>query len=207
MVGGCFASYNPVVMKIAVPDHPVHELIARRWSPYGFSSRAIPEDSLRALFEAARWAASSFNEQPWRFLVARRDRADDFERVLGCLMEGNQTWGRAAPVLGLACVRNTFSRNAKPNRVAQHDLGLAVANLTFEATERGLFVHQMAGILPEKAREAFAIPEEFEAVTGFAVGYLAEAADPALRERDEKPRMRRTLDEIVFGAAWGEPGL
>ena len=142
----------------AHPDHQIHELISTRWSPYAFSSRPIPTDDLRSIFEAARWAASSFNEQPWRYLVASRDREQDFERLLDCLLEGNRIWAREAPTLALGCIMTTFSRNDRPNRVAQHDLGLASASLTFEATSRGIYVHQMAGILPDKAREVFAIP-------------------------------------------------
>ena len=195
--------------KHAFPDHPVHEFIASRWSPYAFSRRPIPPEDLLAIFEAARWAASSFNEQPWRYLVANRDRTEEFEQILSCLLVGNQTWARVAPTLALGCIRRTFSRNGRPNRVAQHDLGLASASLTFEATSRGVYVHQMAGILPDKAREVFAIPDAFECVTGLALGYRAEAGtgSPELHARDERPRTRRPLNEFVVGISWGEPGL
>ncbi len=184
-------------------DHPIHELVARRWSPYGFASRPVPPADLRSLFEAARWAASSFNEQPWRFLVAIREDEAAFARVLECLMEGNRTWAADAPALALGCVRTTFARDGRENSVARHDLGLAVGNLTLEATARGLFVHQMAGVLPERARDLFAIPAEFEMVTGIAIGYRAEAKDPNLRRRDEGPRTRRPLAEFVFGDRGG----
>ena len=195
--------------KKASPDHPIHELISTRWSPYAFSKRPIPREHLLSIFEAARWAASSFNEQPWRYIVASRDRKDDFERVLSCLLEGNQAWARQVPTLALGCTRVTFSHNGKPNRVAQHDLGLASASLTFEATSRGVYVHQMAGIRPGKAREVFAVPDEFQVVTALALGYRADlgAQAPELQARDENPRTRRPLDEFVFGAGWGEPGL
>ncbi len=195
--------------KDASPDHPVHELISTRWSPYSFSRRLIPREDLLSIFEAARWAASSFNEQPWRYLVASRDRREDFDRILSCLLEGNQVWAREAPTVVLGCTRTTFSRNDKPNRVAQHDLGLASASLTFEATSRGVHVHQMAGILPDKAREVFSIPVGFEAMTALALGYRADLGTGAceLRARDESSRTRRTQQEFVFGAEWGEPGL
>ena len=195
--------------KDASPDHPVHELISTRWSPYSFSRRLIPREDLLSIFEAARWAASSFNEQPWRYLVASRDRREDFDRILSCLLEGNQVWAREAPTVALGCTRTTFSRNDKPNRVAQHDLGLASASLTFEATSRGVHVHQMAGILPDKAREVFSIPVGFEAMTALALGYRADPGTGAreLRARDESSRTRRTQYEFVFGAEWGEPGL
>src|SRR5215467_11266332 len=130
-------------IKQASPDHPIHELIAKRWSPYAFSDRTVSDDDLKSLFEAARWAASSYNEQPWRYIVATKANAAEFERLLSCLLEGNQAWARAAPVLALGCTSLRFALNGKPNAAAAHDLGLASASLTFEATSRGLFVHQM----------------------------------------------------------------
>ena len=195
--------------KEATPDHPVHRFISARWSPYAFSPRLIPREDLLSIFEAARWAASSFNEQPWRYLVASRDRKEDFERILSCLLEGNQAWAREVPTLALGCIRTSFTHNGRFNRVAQHDLGLASATLTFEATSRGVHVHQMAGIRPEKAREVFSIPDGFEAVTALALGYRAEsgAAAPELRARDGGSRTRRPQGEFVFGAEWGKSGL
>ena len=193
--------------KHATPDHPIHDLISTRWSPYNFSSRPVPREDLLSVFEAARWAASSFNEQPWRYVVATRDSPEDFERILGCLLEGNQAWARHAPVLALGCARSTFTRNDRYNRVALHDLGLASASLSLEATSRGVFVHQMAGLVPDRAREVFAIPDQFEVVTALALGYRAESdtGDADLASRDERPRSRRTLSEFVFGGAWGSP--
>lgn len=195
--------------KEAAPDYPVHELVAERWSPYAFSRRLIPRGDLHSIFEAARWAASSFNEQPWRYVVANRDRQEDFERILACLLEGNRAWAREAAALALGCAKTTFSRNGKPNRVAQHDLGLASASLTFEATSRGVSVHQMAGILPDAARAAFSIPAEFEVVTALALGYRADpgVGAPDLVARDGAERTRRPQAEFVFGAEWGRPGL
>ena len=191
--------------KRATPDHPIHELIARRWSPYAFAERPVLEDDLRSLFEAARWAASSYNEQPWSYLLATKDNPAEFERLLSCLVEGNQAWAAAAPVLALGCTRLTFTRNGKPNAAAVHDLGLASANLTFEATARGLFVHQMIGILPDRAREVYGIPDDVQPLTGLAIGY---AADPAAlpekyRDRDLAPRPRKPQSEFVFGGKWG----
>ena len=195
--------------KSTSPDYPVNELISQRWSPYVFSKRLIPRDDLQSIFEAARWAASSFNEQPWRYLVASRDQEQDFERILSCLLDGNQAWAREAPTLAMGCTRTTFSRNNKPNRVAQHDLGLASASLSLEATSRGVQVHQMAGILPDKAREIFAIPQEFEPVTALAMGYWAgpDSGAKELRVRDEGVRSRRPQAEFVFAGEWGRPGL
>jgi nitroreductase len=191
--------------KRARPDHPIHELFASRWSPYGFADRAVSDDDLRSLFEAARWAPSSYNEQPWRYLVATKANPEEFERLLSCLVEGNQAWAKAAPVLALGCTSLNFVRNGKPNAAAVHDLGLASGSLVLEATARGLFVHQMIGILPDRARELYHIPEDVQPKTGLAIGY---AADPnslpeLFKQRDLGARSRKSLGEFVFGDQWG----
>jgi nitroreductase len=191
--------------KQATPHHPIHELIAKRWSPYAFADRAVSDDDLRSVFEAARWAASSYNEQPWGYIVATKASPEDFERLLSCLVEGNQVWAKAAPVLALGCTSVNFARNNKPNAAAVHDLGLASASLTLEATTRGLCVHQMIGILPDKARDLYHIPEDVQPVTGIAIGYAVDpsALPEKYRERDLTPRRRKSLVEIVFGRKWG----
>jgi nitroreductase len=155
--------------------------------------------------EAARWAASSYNEQPWRYIVATKANADEFGRLLSCLVEGNQAWARAAPVVALGCTSLTFALNNKPNAAALHDLGLASATLALEATARGLFVHQMVGILPDRARVVYRIPEGVQPLTGLAIGYAADpnTSEAKLRERDLAPRQRRKQAEFVFGGQWG----
>jgi nitroreductase len=194
-----------VSVKDAKTDHPIHPLLAERWSPYAFADRPVAESDLRSLFEAARWAPSSYNEQPWSYLVARRETPDQFERLLSCLVEGNRVWAQRAPVVALGVVRLALARNGEPNRAARHDLGLASANLSAEATSRGLRVHQMIGILPERARELYGIPAGHEALTGLAIGYEApaEVLPERLRERDLGARQRRALREFVFAGSWG----
>ena len=194
------------MIKHGRPDHPVNELITKRWSPYGFSDRLVSPDDLKSLFEAARWAASSYNEQPWRYIVATRDDPAEFERILSCLVEANQAWAKSAAVLVLGVASQEFSRNGKPNRVANHDLGLAAGNLCLEATARGLHVHQMAGILPDEARKTFGVPDTFDVFTAIAIGYAAdpETLPEDMKERDLAPRTRRPLPEFVFGGKWGE---
>lgn len=157
------------------------------------------------MFEAARWAASSYNEQPWSYVVATKADPEAFARLLTCLVEANQAWAAAAPVLALGCTSLRFSRNDQPNAAAVHDLGLASANLTFEATARGLVIHQMIGILPDKARELYRIPHGVQAVTGLAIGYAADpsALPEKYRERDLAPRSRKPLSEFVFSEEWG----
>jgi nitroreductase len=196
-----------MVEKRAVADHPIHELLAARWSPYAFDGRPVSEADLRSLFEAARWAASSYNEQPWGYIVATKDDPEQFRKVLSCLVEGNQAWAKDVPVLALGIVSLRFARNNKENRAAVHDLGLAAGNLLVEATARGLCVHQMIGILPDKVREEFSIPEGWEAWTGLAIGYLGDinALPDNLKQRDLAPRERKPLDQFVFSGKWGNP--
>jgi nitroreductase len=193
--------------KHAKPDYPINELIASRWSPYVFDDRPISEAQLRSLFEAARWAASSYNEQPWQFIVATKNNLESFDRLLTCLVEPNQGWAKQAPVLALGVVCTEFRRNSKPNPVAIHDLGLAAATLTLEATARGISVHQMSGILPDTAKKTYDIPDGYTAVTALAIGYSGDAdkAPEQLGDFDRNPRTRRPQDEFVFGANWGKP--
>jgi nitroreductase len=193
--------------KKAITDYPILPILAERWSPYGFEDRRVSEADLRSLFEAARWAASSYNEQPWNYLVATRENSAEFERLLSCLVEANQAWAKKAPVLVLGIVSLRFARNNQENRAAVHDLGLAAGNLLAEATTRGLSVHQMIGILPDKARELYQIPEHFEAWTAIAIGYKADPTKlpEALRERDLAPRQRKPLNKFVFTDRWGHP--
>ncbi len=192
--------------KAAQLDHPIASVLADRYSPYAFADRDVSSDDLRSLFEAARWAASSYNEQPWSYILATRADAEAHGKLLSCLVEGNQGWAAAAPVLALGIVTHPFRRNGKPNKAAPHDLGLASGNLCAEATTRGIAVHQMIGILPERAAELYAIPEGSEAFTGLAIGYAApaESLPENLRERDLAPRTRKPLGEFVFGTRFGE---
>jgi nitroreductase len=191
--------------KSALTNYPIHEFLAERWSPYAFKDRLVEKADLCSLFEAARWSASSYNEQPWSYLVATKENPAQFQQLLSCLVEGNQIWAKNAPVLALGIVSLKFTRNHEDNRAAIHDLGLATGNLVVEATARGICVHQMIGILPDKARALFDIPEGFEAWTGIAIGYQGDplTLPDALKERDLMPRQRKPLDQFVFSGTWG----
>ena len=193
--------------KIARPDYPIQALLTRRWSPYGFADRDIAIDDLRALFEAARWAPSSYNEQPWRFIIARRSDRQAFQRLLNCLWDANQAWARHAPVLALGIVKRELTQTGAANAAAEHDLGLAVANLSLEATARGLSVHQMIGIDPDRVRNSFAVPEDYKPLTALALGYAGEPPELALEvlQRDRSALSRKPLAEIVFAGAWEQP--
>lgn len=196
-------------VKHAKTDYPIHEFIAKRWSPYAFSDRPVSKEDLKSIFEAARWAPSSYNEQPWSYIVATSDDKAAFDKLHSCLVEGNQAWTNVVPVLAIGCVNTKFKLNDKPNAAAEHDLGIAAAMLTFEATARGLHVHQMIGILPDKVRELYQVPKDVEPLTAIAIGY---AADPTqlpkkFQERDTTPRTRKPLSEFVFGGKWGDAAL
>ena len=191
--------------KLISPAHPIHDLSRRRWSPRAFADKAVPADVLASLLEAARWSPSSSNEQPWAFVVATKADAAGFERVLSTLVEQNQRWAKAAPVLMIGAARKAFARNGVPNKWHAYDLGQSVSHLTTEATARGLFVHQMAGFDPDKARSALGIPAEFEPVVAIAVGYLGDPATlpDDLREREVAPATRKPQSEFVFSGKWG----
>jgi nitroreductase len=186
--------------KEAITKFPVHPLIRQRWSPRAFADRSIEKEALGSLFEAARWAPSSFGEQPWSFIVARREDQSDFGRILRCLVPWNQVWAQHAPVLMISLARTYFERNGQPNRHAFHDLGLAVAQLTFQATAIGLAVHQMAGIDLDGIRANFSIPDGTEPVTAIAVGYIGDPGilPERLREREGAVRERKSLASMVI---------
>lgn len=190
------------------PAHPIESLFQHRWSPYRFDARDVEDAKLLSCLEAARWAPSSFNEQPWRWILAARGDHEAFDQMLGCLIEANRVWARDAGVLILSVIRTHFQNNGKPNRVAMHDLGLAAAHLTLQATALGLQVHQMAGVNLSRIRAVYDIPEGFEPQTALALGYPA-SDDPAtdtereLEQRQSGPRTRRPLSDQVDAGAFG----
>ena len=194
--------------KAADPDHDILDLFTRRWSPRAFADRPVEPDKIRRMLEAARWTMSSYNEQPWRYVVAsRHEDPDAYEQLLGCLAEGNQSWAKNAPVLMMAFYKKTFSRNDRENRCAPHDVGAASAAMTFQATEMDLYVHQMAGIQKDVARETYDVPDDFEPMTGLAVGYLGdpEMLSEKMESAERSPRSRKSVDAFVFGGDWDTP--
>ena len=193
-------------VKLADTDYPIHELLQKRWSPRAFSERLIDTELLNQLFEAARWAPSSYNEQPWRFIVARKDNEEAYEQLASVMNDFNQSWAMDAPVLVLALTKTTFDLDGRDNPHAGHDLGQAIAHLTFEATKNDLYVHQMAGILPEKARELYNISDDYNPMTMFAIGYKGqpESLNDKMKKQETSPRIRKDLDEIVFDGEWEE---
>lgn len=192
--------------KYAAGDYPIHELIARRWSPRAFAPEPVEDEKLRQILEAARWAPSSGNGQPWSFIIATQAMPDAFRRMVACLMPGNVPWASKAPVLGIV-VAKMVRANGKPNRHAYYDSGMAMQSLLLQATALDLYARQMGGFEPDTARALFEIPNDHEAVAMFALGYLGDPAHLAENHQEQElaPRRRRPLQEFVFGDKWGDP--
>lgn len=194
------------IAKTSNTQYPIEDTLRQRWSPLAFADRLVEPEKLCSILEAARWAASSFNEQPWSFIIATKDNQVEFDRLLSCLAAGNQEWAQNAPVLMLSVAKLYFERNGVENRHAFHDVGAASANLAIQATALGLFIHQMAGFDVPKAREVYHIPEGYEPVAAIALGYLGEpkTLSERLLQRELAPRDRKPLKEFVFSSQWNE---
>jgi len=191
--------------KPAPTEFPVHDLIRDRWSPRAFSDKPVDREILASLFEAARWAPSSSNEQPWAYLVATKDNPEDFAKMVSVLVEFNADWAKNAPVLALAVSHLKFQSNGNPNRNAFYDTGAATILFSVEATARGLYVHQMAGFDPAKAKQVFEIPTDWEPIAAFAIGYPGDpnSLSQKLQDREIAPRTRKPLTEFVMSGRWG----
>lgn len=186
-------------LKTAETAHEVLDLIKLRWSPRAFDSKPIDEATLSTLFEAMRWAPSAMNEQPWRIIYARKGE-DAHQKMVETLMPGNQPWAVNAPVLLITLVKKTHSMTGAVNGAARHDLGLAIGNLSIQATHEGISLHQMGGVHLDKLREAFDIPEDYDPVTVIALGYLGdpETLPEDLKARELAKRTRKPIEEFVF---------
>ena len=182
-------------------------LIKKRWIPREFDPvKNICQEDLNLLFEAARWAPSSYNEQPWSFIVATKENSDEFKKIISILMTGNKAWASQASALVLTVASLRSSHSGSENFHALYDLGASVANLTTEATELNICVHQMGGFHHDSAKVVFKLPEMYSPVSVLAIGYLPENADFEARARELfTKRKRKPLDEFVFRNAWGNP--
>jgi nitroreductase len=185
-------------------DNPINDLIKNRWSPVAFDDRPIERETIFSLFEAARWAPSCFNEQPWSFIIAEKSKAEDFTRMLACLSEANREWAQSAYLLIISVAKLHFDHNGKSNRHAQYDTGAATISLVLQATALGLHAHQMAGFSVERAREVYQIPESHQPLTAIAVGYGGDpdALPENLRKRNEAPRKRKPISEFIYTGSW-----
>ena len=185
----------------------IDDLLARRWSPRAFdSTRPVGREQLAALLEAARWAPSCNGDEPWRYLVWDRSRHPDaWKKAFDCLSENNRKWCGNVPVLMLSCAGSIFGHSGKPNRYAQHDTGMADLSIALQAVTLGLVAHQMGGYDAQKARDAFAIPEEYTPMAMIAVGYQAspDVLDEETKAKELKPRSRKPLEQHFFEGEWG----
>jgi len=190
----------------AETDKPILELLKKRWSPRAFAEEPVKREDLVAMLEAARWAASCNNGQPWRWILATREDGEEYERLLGCLTERNQRWARQAPVLMIVCAYKLLP-NGNPNPHNWYDCGAAMAQFTMQAESMGMRVHQMAGIQRDKVRETYGVPEDYDVCTGVACGWHGDPATlpEELPGRETEPRVRKPLDEVVFTGAFGTP--
>lgn len=199
----------PVIDKKAETSVPVNDLIARRWSGRAFDpARPVAAGDIIALLEAARWAPSCFGDQPWRYIVCNKHtNPAAWEKVLACLLEGNRSWARHAPLLILVSADNFMTRDGRANRWGQYDTGAASMSLCLQATELGLMTHQMGGFDAQLARKLFCIPVHCTPMSVLAAGYQvsASALAPEIRERELQPRQRRPLTEHFFDGGWNVP--
>ena len=181
-------------------EFPVNSLIEQRRSKRSFLNKPVEQEKIRSLFEAARWAPSSMNEQPWSYLYATKDQGELWNKLFDTLMEGNKIWVKDAPLLVLSLARKSFERNDRTNTTAKYDLGGANAFLSLQATEMGLNVHQMGGFDAQKVRLDFNVPDHYEIGVIMAIGYPGdpEQLPENLKQREVAPRRRKPQDEFVM---------
>lgn len=191
--------------KIKEPSlsYPIHPVLFKRWSPRAFSSTPVEPDKLQRIFEAARWAPSASNHQPWQFLVGFKGDPV-YSSIFETLVEFNQLWAKQAPVLFLAICKKTNPKGEE-NKTRQYDTGQAIAHLTFQSMEEGLYIHQMGGFDANKCAELLNLPADYEIITVNALGYQGdpELLHPNLKKMEFTERSRRMLDETVFTGAFG----
>ena len=189
--------------KPAKTNKPIHKLLVHRWSPRLFSDRKVARKDLETILEAARWAASSMNAQPWRFVYAY-EGSEAYKKISGCLSEFNRKWVHHAPVLMVTAFKEQFD-SGKENFHALHDLGLAVGNMSLQATSMGIALHSMAGLDWKKAQDIFDVPEGYHVATGIAIGYydddISELPED-LEEMEKKERKRKPRSAIASEDTW-----
>ncbi|HKG70859.1 MAG TPA: nitroreductase family protein [Nitrososphaeraceae archaeon] len=188
-----------IIANKANSDYPISEIIAKRWSARAFSTKSVEKSKLLSILEAARWAPSSRNEQPWRYIVFTNENPEMLKKAQTVLKEIND-YARRAPILICAIAKKTYSENGNPNRLHFHDLGAANENMFLEAFNQGLIMHEMGGFDVQKARDVFNVPEDFEVGIMIAIGYqdTYHVLPDRLREKAFTPRVRKSLSEFAF---------
>jgi nitroreductase len=198
-----------VLNKPATTQEPILDVIANRWSGRAYdASKLVTQAQIISMLEAARWAPSCFGDEPWRFIVWDKNKDTvAWEKAFDCIVPGNQSWAKNAPVFILICADTLFSHNQKPNRWGAYDTGAAAVSLCLQATSMGLMTHQMGGFDGEKARTAFNIPDQYQMMAMLAVGYAAEvdSLSDELKERELAPRKRHALSELFYDGVWNQP--
>lgn len=197
------------MQKPAITQVPIDATIAKRWSGRAYdANRSISQAQVLALLEAARWAPSCFGDQPWRFLIWNKaDDAVGWQQAFDCIVPGNQSWVKDAPLLILVAANRHFSHNGQENRWAEYDTGAAALNLSLQASAMGLMAHQMGGFDANKTRETFAIPDAFSLMAMLSVGYPADISTLSgeVLAREQQERKRRPLGELFFAGQWEKP--
>ncbi len=200
-----------MLQKTAITQTNIHDLMAKRWSPRAFAAdKPVSDSELLALFEAARWSPSCFNDQPWRFIMCNKfddDRA--WQQALSVINEKNQRWAKNAPVLILVTAMTHFNHNGSPNRHALYDTGAACMSLCLQAAALGLSTHQMGGFSIEQAISVFNLPEQCQPISMLALGYQADASllDDDFQASELAPRSRQALNAQVFAKHWQQPAF
>ena len=184
---------------------PVEELLLSRWSPRTYTDKPVSGEDLKSVFTAAAWAASSYNEQPWRFIVGRKGD-ETYKKIFDSLAPMNQAWAKSAPVLFATFAKKTFTQDGQPNGYALHDTGAASATLSLQAQALGLHTHGMGGFDKETLRAFFGVPTEFEMGACWTLGYLGDPdnAPDNFKESEKAPRERKPLESFVF-SDWDQP--
>ncbi|MCF8262605.1 MAG: nitroreductase family protein [Melioribacteraceae bacterium] len=187
-------------MKDAKTKYKINDLIKKRWSTRNFSVQPIEKEKLYSLLEAARWAPSSMNAQPWRFIIAEKSNEEKFAKVLESLNARNKIWAKNAAVLLVTLTQPNFEKNGKPNKYALHDVGLAIGNLSIQATEHEIYLHQMGGFSAEVLSANFMLPENLEPVSVIALGYKGDgsALDEMFTDAESSERSRIELEELIL---------
>ena len=188
------------LLKIAKNKYPVIDIIKNRWSPRSFTERLIAKNLINSILEAARWSPSSFNEQPWRYILGFKNKGDNFSKIFDALHGFNKKWTINAPLLMVCCCKRNFSHNNMPNVHAAYDSGQSIAYLTMQAMSENIYVHQMAGFDKTILKNNLNISDDFDICTVIALGYLGspDILPIDLKKLETSERERKSINELLL---------